>query len=572
MRPTQSKYPSAHKKPLMVSPTMTESQADVAESGQLTMSMDQSNHRFMAGDKFFNYQQYGALRSGGEVTLFSLDYAGILVAAIQSSFTYAIVRWCIRPTLMNFLQLNRNENLAVIECLISLPTSFSLFCGLASDVLPIGGYRRKSYMILGSALSFVMLLGLTILAGTVNATTIVEVEGRGEYLIYYMLLILGTMTGTLFSKIATDARVIELSQREPLTSRGHIQINYLIFRAIFECLGSWTTAFLIEYDETRNNFHLKIDMVWVLLALSVLALLPLPFVLMNCTEKSVQQSEADMVHNYMASGVPMASASKAMSSPLMRVKAFFRMCQQRAVWQIVLFLSIVLATTRFFFGSANSALSRLANLDRETSLRTSAVGFMVTIAVMIGWKLWWSNASWRRTMNVGLFALVSVEVFRALMMLYVPTVRTQLFFDAMRCLMTISDGFITIFSFIPATEIAEYGSEGATIGLLQSFRSCLAVATRTLSDQAMGQVATVTSTELGKLCLLLMISYAVHALSFFSVFLLPRQKLDAQQLRVYGGYSKIACGTLVVIFLGFFSFSTTVNVSAMIDMALGNES
>jgi hypothetical protein len=579
MRPVEADFTAAKTKrshgdshmPINFSPESTMPQTmEMLESGHRTLSLDQS-HRFVAGDKFFNYQQYGALRGGGEVTLFSRDYAGVLVSAAQSSFTYAIVRYCVRPALMNFLQLNRTENQAVIECLISLPTSFSLFCGLASDVLPIAGFRRKSYMVLGSTISFVMLLGLTILAGTINPTT-TDSDGRGDYLIYYMLLILGAVTGTLVSKLATDARVIELSQREPLTSRGHIQINYLIFRSLFEMVGSWGTSFLVEYDMSRKNYHLRLDMLWILLVLTVAALVPIPFVLMNCVEKNIQQNEVDMMHNLMAAGMP--TPAKPMTTPMMRVRAFFRMCQQRAVWQVVLFLSILLATTRFYIASSNKAFKALAHLNPDTSMRTDAIKFMVTIAVMIGWKVWWSNSDWRRTVNLGLFALVSVEIFRALMMLYVPGTRGQLFFDSMQCIMAVSDGVITIFSFIPATEIAEYGSEGATIGLLQSFRSCLAVAVRTLSEQGMSGVAAVElkqggDSATGTLCLLLMITYGVHALSFTSVFLLPRQKLDAQQLRVYGGYSKLACGVLIAIFIAFFSFSTTINIKAIIDMAMG---
>ncbi|GLE03170.1 hypothetical protein PINS_up012049 [Pythium insidiosum] len=545
---------------------------DLAESGRLTMSMDISAHRFVAGDKFFNYQQYGALRSGGEVSLFSKNHCGLLVAAAHSAMVYALIRYCLRPTLMDSLQLKRVENSAVIECLISLPTSFSLFVGLFSDVFPIRGFHRKSYIILGCIVTFIMLGGLTALALTVNPTT-TDQEGIGDKLIYYMLLIMGAMLGTLISKIATDARVIELSQREPLTSRGHLQINYLIFRAVCECLSGALTAYSVQYNPIQKMFHLKVNMAWAFLALAVFSLVPIPFVVFNCVEQSTTQNEGEMIASLAASGISVHQQSS-LSSAGARTRAFLRMCQQRAVWQIVLFLSLVLATTRFFFGSANAALSALARLDRNKSLVTSAIRFVVNIVVMVGWKIWWSNSDWRRTMLCGLVVLVVAEVFRALMMLYVPSTRSQLFFDAMLCVMSVSDGVISIFSFIPATEIAEFGSEGATIGLLQSFRSCLAVAMRTLSEKGMSQVATVRltagSTDQSTLCLLLMISYGVHALSFFSVGLLPRQKLDAQQLRVYGGYSKIASAVLMAIFLVFFSFSTIVNLAAMVDMTKGS--
>lgn len=531
------------------------------------------NNRFVAGDKFFNYEQFGALRDGGEVRLFSKSYFGLLVATLLSAFVYAMLRYCIRPALMNFLELNRKETRSVMECLLSLPTSFSFFVGLLSDVAPIYGYRRKSYIILGSFLSFATLMGMTILSGTVDPTRLSEDE-KGNMLVYYMVLIMGTTMGTLFVKIATDARIVELSQREPLTTRGKIQINYLIFRTLIECIAVWLATLIVEYDAAKGNLHLRLSPFWIFAGLAFLCMITIPFVMLNCFEMTVQQLRTDQLASLAAAGLP---ASNLQSGALNQVRSFVRMCEQRAVWQLVLFLSLLLATTRFFFGAANRALSILADLDSDTSLRSTAIRFMVTIVLMFCWKLSWSNSSWRRCVSSGIFLLVLFEVTRALLILYVPETRNQVTYDAFGCLMGISSGIFTIFSFIPATEIAELGAEGATVGLLASFRSILAIAVRTLSDQAFANVAAVKILNedyrnIGVICALLMISYGVHALGFFSVLLLPRQKLDAQQLRVYGGYSRMACGLLVLTFLSFFTFAFTLNVRAIIDMANGTNS
>lgn len=70
-----------------------------------------------------------------------------------------------------------------------------------------------------------------------------------------------------------------------------------------------------------------------------------------------------------------------------------------------------------------------------------------------------------------------------------------------------------------------------------------------------------------RLLLLLIITYIVHGMAFFSVLLLPRQKLDAQQMRVYGGYSKFASIAIWIIFVVFFVYAMVVNLKAMADMA-----
>ncbi|KAE9001442.1 hypothetical protein PR001_g18524, partial [Phytophthora rubi] len=249
------------------------------------------------------------------------------------------------------------------------------------------------------------------------------------------------------------------------------------------------------------------------------------------------------------------------------IGAFFRLCQQRAVWQLVLFLCILLASTRFYFGSANGVFVRLAGLNANTTLVTNALKYMTTLASMVLWKIFWSNSSWRRCVCLGIAVMVILETVRAVVMLYIPSMRSQAFYDTIGCITGFTDGIITIFSLIPATEIAENGSEGATQGMLLSFRSTIAIAMRTFSSDWMSDLAPVSLNDgTSHLLLLLLITYIVHGMAFFSVLLLPRQKLDAQQMRVYGGYSTFACIAIWVIFFVFFIYAMVVNLKAVADM------
>lgn len=520
------------------------------------------SNRFVAGSKFFNYQQFGALRKGGGVSLFSASYYGLLFATAQSSFIYAVLRYCLRPTLLHSLQIQRSESTVVIECLMSIPTTLSFFLGLLSDVMPIGGYRRKSYMIIGTMLSFVMCMGLMVLSTIVDVNDPRE-DVLGNYMIYYMVLIIGATFGTMLSKIATDARVIELSQREPLTKRGTFQINYLLFRTGIEWIGLWVTAILVRFDDVvKQDYALRIDPFWAYAMLALLSLIPVPFVVCNCSERRVKD-EPGLLHDITAE-----EGGDAITTPPViagaRIKAFFRMCQQRAVWQLVLFQCVLLATTRFSFGPANTVFISMANLDPNTSLVTNALKHVTTMASMLLWKLLWVNWSWRHCVCLGIGVLILPETFRFLMMIYVPSLRTQAFFDTLGGILGFSEGIFTIFSLIPATEIAENGSEGATQGMLLSFRSTIAIAMRTLSKDWLADVTPVALEDgTNRLLLLLLIASTVHAMSLFSVLLLPRQKLDAQQLRVYGGYSNVACIAIWVIFIVFFAYAMVVNISTI---------
>ncbi|CAI5744303.1 unnamed protein product [Peronospora destructor] len=523
-----------------------------------------ANNRFVAGNKFFNYQQFGALREGSAVSLLSTSYYGLLFATAQSSIIYAGLRYCMRPTLMHSLHLQRSESSIVIECLLSIPTTLCFFFGLVSDVVPLGGYRRKSYMITGTLLSFCMCMGLMILSATADVHKYTENQ-RSSFIVYYMVLIIGATFGTMLSKIATDARIIELSQREALTTRGTLQINYLLFRTGIEWVGLWLTAGLVRFDNDKRNYALRIEPFWVYATLALLSLVPVPFVLRNCNERKVQGGSMNETIAEDGSAVMISTASCTASA---HIGAFFRMSQQRAMWQLVLFLCVLLATTRFYFGSADAVLVSMAELNPNMTLLTNALKYVITLITMIMWKMFWSNSPWRRCVFVGIALMVVTETFRAIMMLYVPLIRGQVFYDTLGCIPGFTDGIITIFTLIPATEIAENGSEGATQGMLLSFRSTIAIAMRTLSSEWMPDVVPLNRNNgTSRLLLFLLVSYAVHAMAFCSIFLLPRQKLDAQQLRVYGGYSKLASFGIWAIFIVFFVYATVVNLKAMTDMA-----
>ncbi|CAI5701428.1 hypothetical protein KXD40_002690 [Peronospora effusa] len=521
-----------------------------------------ASNRFVAGNKFFNYQQFGALREGSAVRLFSTSYYGLLFATAQSSIIYAGLRYCMRPTLMHSLHLQRSESSIVMECLLSVPTTLSFFLGLVSDVVPLGGYRRKSYMITGTLLSFCMCMGLMILSATVDVHKFTE-DQRSNFIVYYMVLIIGATFGSMLSKIATDARVIELSQREALTTRGTLQINYLLFRTGIEWVGLWLTAGLVRFDDDKRNYALRIEPFWVYATLALLSLVPVPFVLRNCNECKVQAESASISETITEDGSA-ARIYTVSCAANAHIGAFFRLCQQRAMWQLVLFLCVLLATTRFYFGSANAVLVSMAELNPNTTLLTNALKYVTTLVTMIMWKMFWSNSSWRRCVFFGIALMVVAETFRAIMMLYVPSIRGQAFYDTFGCISGFTDGIITIFTLIPATEIAENGSEGATQGMLLSFRSTIAIAMRTLSNEWTPDVSLNDGTS--RLLLLLLLSYAVHAMAFCSIFLLPRQKLDAQQLRVFGGYSKLASYGIWTIFVAFFVYAMVVNLKAMTDM------
>ena len=153
------------------------------------------------------------------------------------------------------LDLNASEaQQTTISSLKSLPSTFKLAFGFLSDNVPLAGYRRKSYMLLGwaiASLSMIILLTFSDLSVEAialnNEQTMNEDGSSGRYLLRHLqsstsefgeqtnivgappsipflsftLLMFGS--GFWFADVMGDSLVAEKAKLEPESSRGHLQ-------------------------------------------------------------------------------------------------------------------------------------------------------------------------------------------------------------------------------------------------------------------------------------------------------------------------------------------------------------
>ncbi|HEX3726255.1 MAG TPA: MFS transporter [Pirellulales bacterium] len=99
------------------------------------------------------------------------------------------------------------EQIATFAFLLSLPWSIKPVYGLISDFLPLGGFRRKSYLVVASAATSVSLLCLfarDLPAGAVDTL--------------WLFLVVPTI-GVAFSDVVIDALMVETGQPRGLTGR-----------------------------------------------------------------------------------------------------------------------------------------------------------------------------------------------------------------------------------------------------------------------------------------------------------------------------------------------------------------
>lgn len=140
------------------------------------------------------------------------------------------------------LDLNASEaQQATISSLKSLPSTFKLAFGFLSDNIPLGGYRRKSYMLIGwtiTSLSMMCLLlfsDLSMEAVELNnednaqasderyLPVVTDTVGAPPSIPFLSFTLLMFGTGFWFADVMGDSIVAEKAKLEPESSRGQLQ-------------------------------------------------------------------------------------------------------------------------------------------------------------------------------------------------------------------------------------------------------------------------------------------------------------------------------------------------------------
>jgi hypothetical protein len=151
-------------------------------------------------------------------------------------------------------------------------------------------------------------------------------------------------------------------------------------------------------------------------------------------------------------------------------------------------------------------------------------------------------------------------------------VRNRYLYRTMFSATAIADGINSLNNMVPLTEIIQEGSEGATVGLTLSLQRLIGIF---VSTNAVGlfqgnnfydpaEVAADSSSAHWDVLLSLVLNFGLNALALIGLFFLPSQKLDAQQLRMYGGFTKAASSLIIAFSVVMFVYSLVINIMTFV--------
>lgn len=517
---------------------------------------------------FYDLQDDGALRSGGKLHLFSRKTFGLLLNYAGIGIMYGALPSTMLPFLKYYLNMESYQVQAA-SAVVNIAWSFKMFGGILSDSFPICGYRRKSYMVLGWTLCFSALVFLSTIAlpapyyapGTRKTTRVVAHADAPHHGWMYVLTMALATFGYFFANVAADGMVVEIAQREPMRSRGETQTLVYAMRSLFMIAADLFVGMTMNSERYGGDFSWSLDYNHVMVVLAVCSLAPLLGSMVLLHEDKV------VVHS-SASTTPRSSATPVLPFRT-RCREMWRIAQSRAVWQVLAFELVAAFCLSFSSAAGVSVETNWAQVQPFQKAIAAVVTGLIYTAGLYVTKLYLLQVSWVQMFCVSTIWIVGVKLVYVGCTVY-DVVRNQYFWLYMQALVSPASALrFLLFSF-PIVEIAEPGFEGTTYGLVVTFHN-MAIPLGVSAYKSIDSYFDISDDRIhadsrdvrSTVFTTYVIAWGMQLASLVSLFLLPRQRLEIQHLRFYGGHSRAAGVAVLVTLALVLLYSATTNVLSL---------
>ncbi|KAL7694705.1 putative MFS transporter superfamily, biopterin transporter family [Plasmopara halstedii] len=518
-----------------------------------------SNLTFQISD---NDSKNNVPREGRSPDLLSFEVLALLMQYAGIGFVNGVLPAVIYPVLQGYLNA---EGTIVVSAtlLVQLPWSYKVFLGILSDCFPIGGFRRRPYMLIGWILCCSMLFIMATFPESkpyfgdssmhfIHPDKWTEAQRKsinsnapdaaGRYVMPMMM----AAFGYLLVEVSADAVTIEFSQREPLSTRGHLQSWIHSLRMGCSAVGALVVALAFNSAEYGGSFDFSLSFPQLTFFLSCLCLPLGPAAWFLVQENKV---EPPQFKTYMAQ--------------------FWKVLQKRAVYQVVAYKFFSGVFNNFnIVSSSNIKLFWVHATPFNSSLMTIAgtLTYAGTLAIMAQRGLHWD---W----HVAIAVTVLFGVFTDCMMTMMVTwdvFRNQWFWLGVPVIGEVPHAVRFIISNYIVVELIEQGIEGALYGILTTTNHVAAPFGRTTAKIINAQfnvwkedILADTNKTRRDVTYTIWLCYGMKVVSLIFLPLLPNQRNAAQALRRQGGVSKQKAIWMISILVTALTWFTVVNILSM---------
>lgn len=531
----------------------------------------------------YSLESGGALRSGEAPNLWSKECVGLLAQYAGVGFLAGVLPGVIYPVLQGYLNA---EGTIVVSAtvLVQIPWCYKAFFGILSDCVPIFGYRRRPYMVIGWAVSCAVLFamaGLTVPAPYYGDPTMHDIDEEdwtaeqvasinedaagqaGKYVVPMML----ASFGYLLCEVASDALIVELAQREPIETRGRLQTAAYTVKTAFMAFGAAVVALTLNGAEYGGDFaySLTFPQLMLIVASCCTPLLPVSWFLVRETP----YAELFRGETPNAQSQPEDTRQSQWARIRIYLSKLWVLLQQRAVYQIVAYKFFSGVFNSFNIVSSSNIKSYWVHATPFNNSLMTIVGTMfyaTTLALTGKYGLLWN---WRWIIVITMCSALTADAFMTMMTVW-DVVRNQWFWLGVPVIEYLPDGVRFMVATYVVVELAEPGFEGSLYGLLTATTNLSTPFGRSLAKLVNAQfhvwrqdIIADTYVVRRDVTITIWICYGMKLLSLGFLPLLPRQKRETQELKRTGGSSKLA-GALTLGYLAFATvWATLVNLVSM---------
>ncbi|RHY51527.1 hypothetical protein DYB34_011839 [Aphanomyces astaci] len=548
--------PSASKKPGIY----LVSEEDLEESFSMT------NTHIMKED--YVVLEEGALVPGGAISMLSMEALSLFVQYGAIGIVYGTLPSLRYPLIKVYFNAPGFQ-MAAYGAVVNIPWTFKIIMGGLSDCVPVCGYRRKPWIILGwaiccAALVFLATLdqgpaaclarsGESLVCQTPNLS-----EAVGDNVSSYTVGAMFATLGYVMAACASDALVVQYAQRESLVIRGRIQTAIYTVRALGQLISCALVGVLmngkVEYAGTFD-FYVPASVIYLVLCVPcVLAVLSSIFWLAERKTESVPFTK--WAHQ------------------------LWQLVQRQALWQILAFRFISNVFHNFDSTAGGPIAQYWAKVPPVTDALTRGLGYMIFSGILSVVGRYGLNWNWRWTIAITTIALIVIDGTVYLLTIW-DVLRDPWFYTGVTLTDQIPSGVRFIVSVFVATELADLGNEGAVYGLVTTVNN-LTIPVAAILYKWVNSYLKMTNADFASemkpnasadtknqvrwhVTYSYLISYGLKLLSLVWLFLLPPQKAHVQRLKRQGIVSSFAGGVTVVLFVVFLTFSVFFNLASMYD-------
>jgi hypothetical protein len=490
----------------------------------------------------------GALREGGAPDLFSEQHVGLVLQYAAVGLVYGVLPSTIYPFMQTYLNTS-GAQVVTASTLVVLPWSFKCFYGILSDCVPLWGYRRRPYMLIGWSICVAMLLAMGCSRvgqpyfltpsdrGISPSDYTPEIEARlnrdaasqgGVYVVFMML----AAFGYVLSDVCADGIVVELAQREPLAERGRTQATIYTTRTLAATVGQLLTGVAFNGEEYGGSFAFSLSFPQLMLVLAACTAPILPVTWLYIKE----------------SPKPRMGFSQYMHELWQALKT-------RAVYQVVFYTFCSGIFANFSYTAGSPVQLYLVGVNPINNTISDIVGsavFMAGIVLTGKYGLLWN---WRTMTVLTGVLVIAVDAVCAFVTVW-GVFRSQWFWLGLPIVVNVPAGVSFLIGTFVTVELVGEGHEGAMYGLLTTVANLSSPFAATLTKAVDGSLWDLSNERVQvddyavrrDITEAVLLMYGMTVFSWLFLFLLPRQKRETQELKEHGGSSTL-CGALTVAYL-----------------------